>query len=299
MQIIRDETERTLEIVQTAYIDQLLERYGMVSCTPVGTPAEAQLKRLEPGDPAILPERERKRYMSMVGALLFLAMVSRPDIANAVQAVGRHLQAPGPDHMVAVKRVLRYLKGTRTVGLKFGATGARKHEAHLRELGINLPSSDKVVLFGYTDSDWASDPDKRRSTTGYTFVLEGGSVSWMSKLQPTVALSSAEAEYMAACAATQEAVYLRRLLEGLGFKQEGATLILEDNQGCIALSENPVHHQRTKHIDVRYHFVRERVESGEVKLVYVPTEHQLADLLTKPLFKPRVELLRTGVLGHW
>jgi hypothetical protein len=299
MQVIQDEAAGTLEIVQTAYIDQLLERYGMANCSPVSTPMEGQLKRLERDDPAVLPEPDRKRYMSIVGAVLYLAMVTRPDVAYAVQALGRHMQACGPEHMVAAKRLLRYLKGTRTLGIKYGADQAQRHEAHLQDLGIDLELGEKVVLFGYSDSDWANDPDKRRSTTGYTFVLEGGSVSWMSKLQPTVARSSTDAEYMAACAATQEAVYLRRLLEGLGYKQEGATLILEDNQGCIALSENPVNHQRTKHIDVQYHFVRERVESGEVRLVYVPTEHQLADILTKPLPKARVEELRKGMLGHW
>jgi hypothetical protein len=294
MQVGRDRASRTVEIRQTAYIDQMLARYGMAESKPVGTPAEGLLRRLYEGEGAV-----SARYMSMVGSLLYAALVSRPDIAFAVQAVARHLQASGPEHEIAVKRVLRYLQGTRDVGVKYGPAGARAHEAHLQQLGIDIAAGDKVVLVGYSDSDWGSDVDKRRSTTAYSFMIGGGSVSWASKLQPTVALSSAEAEYMAACAATQEAVYLRRLMEGLGYKQEAATVILEDNQGCIALSENPVLHQRTKHIDVRYHFVRERVESGEVRLVYVPTEHQLADLMTKPLNKPRVEFLRKGVLGYW
>ena len=126
----------------------------------------------------------------------------------------------------------------------------------------------------------------------------GGVVSWGSKLQPTVALSSAEAEYMAACAAVQEAIHLRLLMRDLGFEQKGATVIYEDNQGCIALSENPMFHKRTKHIDIRYHFIRERVASGEVVLKYVATEHQLADLLTKALPKPRVLALRKPILGY-
>lgn len=129
-------------------------------------------------------------------------------------------------------------------------------------------------------------------------MLDSGLVSWNSKLQPTVALSSAEAEYMAVCAAVQEAIHLRQLLKDLGFKQDQATVIFEDNQGCIALSENPVFHKRTKHIDIKYHFVRERVASGEIELRYVATEHQLADLLTKGLAGPRTVMLRSRIMGY-
>jgi hypothetical protein len=152
-------------------------------------------------------------------------------------------------------------------------------------------------VIAYCDADYAGDVDKRRSTTAYAFMLAGGSISWASKLQPTVATSTTEAEYMAAFFAVQEAIYVRRLMRDLGFEQR-MTQIMEDNQGCIFLSENPVFHQRTKHIDVKYHFVRERVESGEVKLVYVTTTDQLADLLTKPLERVRFEALRKQVLGY-
>ena len=129
-------------------------------------------------------------------------------------------------------------------------------------------------------------------------MLSGGAISWASKLQPTVALSSAEAEYMAVSAAVQDAIFLRDLMGDLGYGQAGATKIYDDNQGCIAMSENPVMHQRTKHIDIRHHFVRERVESGDIKLEYVPTEEQLADLLTKPLLRNRVISLREQVHGY-
>ena len=113
-----------------------------------------------------------------------------------------------------------------------------------------------VGLVGYSDSDWAGDIDTRRSTTGFVFMLSGGAISWSTRLQPTVAMSSTEAEYMAACATVQEAVYLRTLLSSISVQVPGPTTIYEDNQGCIALDSNPVHHKRTKHIDVRYHFVR-------------------------------------------
>ena len=276
MEVRRDLAARTLELSQTAYVDQVLERYGMAKCQEVGTPAEGTLTRLPKGEGSANHE-----YMSVVGSLLYAAEVSRPDIAYPVRVLGRHLQASGREHMTAAKRVLRYLKGTRELGIVYGGSGA-----------------NSLKMVGYSDADWAGDKETRRSTTAYVFMLAGGCVSWGSKLQPTVALSSAEAEYMAACSAAQEAIHLRRLMESLGFQQDEATTIHEDNQGCIAMSENPVQHQRTKHIDIRYHFVRERVESGDIKLTYVGTEHQLADLLTKPLNRERVQKLRASVMGN-
>ena len=160
------------------------------------------------------------------------------------------MQRSGPEHVTAAKRVLRFLQGTRSDGVKFHAV-----------------TNTKPELIGFCDADWGSDKDTRRSTTGYIFMLSGGSISWTSKLQPTVALSSTEAEYTVVSAAVQEAVFLRRLLGDLGFAQGDPTTIFEDNQGCIYTSENSGLQQRTKHIDLRHHFIRERVESGEIKLV--------------------------------
>jgi hypothetical protein len=221
-------------------------------------------------------------YMSMVGSLLYAAMVTRPDIAFAVQRLGRHLQAAGDEHYVAAKRVMRYLRATRTIGIKYTSSSGAPYV--------------KPVCF--CDADYGEDRDTRRSTTAYVFMLAGGAVSWGSRLQPTVALSSTEAEYMATCAAVQEVTYMRQLFTDLGFGQKHATTIYQDNQACIALSSNPIYHKRTKHIDVRYHYVRERVESGDVVLVHVPSERQLADLLTKPLPRVRLAMLRDYVLGY-
>lgn len=131
-------------------------------------------------------------------------------------------------------------------------------------------------MLGFSDADWAGDKETRRSTTGYLFKLAGGSISWASKLQASVSLSSTEAEYVAAAAATQEAIYLRRLLGGLGFIQEGPTAIMEDNQGCIALSLNPINHQRLKHVDLKFHFVREKVARRKWRWCgYLPTSSRL------------------------
>ena len=190
------------------------------------------------------------------------------------------MQTTGPEHVRAAKRVLRYIQGTKQLGLSYGGDLERPTE-----------------LVGMVDSDYASDLDSRRSTTGYLFAIGGGVVSYNSKRQPSVALSSTEAEYMAACSATQEAIYLRRLLADLGFEQAGPTVLLEDNQGCIAFSENPLHHKKTKHIDVRYHYTREQVAAGAIRLAFIPTEHQVADMFTKPLDGPRLTKLRGQILG--
>jgi hypothetical protein len=278
MEIHRDRSTRSLEVTQATYIQQMLERFGMMDCKSISTPAEGALPRSQSQTPAT----DSSLYMSIVGSLLYAAMVTRPDITYAVQSLGRHLQSSGPEHLAAAKRVLRYLQGTKKMGIKFSGGSTIRNK----------------LLTGYSDSDWGGDPDTRRSTTAYLFQFGGGPISWSSRLQPTVALSSAEAEYMAVCAATQESTYLRQLLSELGYPQADATTIYEDNQGCIALARNPVLHKRTKHIEIRYHFIRERIESGQVKLEYIPTQKQLADILTKALPKPQFEALRTTVMGY-
>lgn len=273
MAVKRNRAARTLEMSQEVYIDTVLKRFGMTDCKPVGTPAEGTLSRSKDAGPS-------RDYMSLVGSLLYAAMVTRPDIAYAVQALGRHLQSSTDEHFTAAKRVLRYLKGTKDLGLKFGLCAS------------------EATIKGYADADWASDKDTRRSVTGYLFMHGGAAISWSSKLQPTVALSSSEAEYMSACAAAQEAIHLRRLMGSLGYMQQGPTIIMEDNMGCIGMSENPIMHRRSKHIDIRFHFLREAVERGEVVLTFIPTVEQVADLLTKALPKTRTQALRGQMLGN-
>lgn len=274
MEIKRNRAKRELFITQKAYIETLLKRFQMDACKAVGTPAEGYLPR----DKEAGPNRE---YMRLVGSLLYAAIVSRPDISFAVQVLSRHLQGSNEEHFTAGKRVLRYLQGTKEIGLKYSNIG-----------------SMSTTLIGYADADWGGDRDTRRSVTAYAFKLGGAAISWGSKLQSTVALSSCEAEYMSASAAVQDAIHLRLLLKSLGFEQAGHTVIYEDNQGCIGMSENPILHKRSKHIDIRYHFIRECVSKGIVKLVYVETKRQLADLLTKPLLKPQILRIRPLLMGH-
>src|SRR5271163_474887 len=182
-----------------------------------------------------------------------------------------------PIHIQAVKRILQYLKGTKGYKLHFGG-----------QLG-----GQKLV--GYCDANWGNEINSRKSTSGYLFYLGGGVISWSSKRQPTVALSSTEAEYMALTHATKEAMWLRSLLKELEFGEEEyitATTIYEDNQSSIALAKNPVHHARTKHIDIQHHFIREKVDSKEIELIYLPTDDMHADTLTKPLPFPKFAKFR-------
>jgi hypothetical protein len=167
---------------------------------------------------------------------------------------------------MAVKRIFRYLQGTLQMKLQFGAT----------------PSNE---VLGYCDADWGGDLEDRRSTTGFVFMIGGGAISWSSKRQPTIALSTTEAEYMANTQATKEAIWITKLMMDLGYMEKKMMVIRCDNQGAISLTKNPTHHARTKHIDVQHHFVRERVENGEVRFECCPTEHMVADVLTKALSK--------------
>ena len=207
--------------------------------------------------------------------------MTRPDLAAAVGVLSQFAADPCPTHWQALKRVLRYLKSTETHGLQFSSCGSAK-------------------LLGYSDADWAGDIESRRSTSGYVFTLNNGCVSWRSKKQRSVALSSTEAEYMALSEATQEAVWLKVFLCELGeMTIDESVKIYEDNQGSIALAKNPEFHKRTKHIDIRYHFVREKVEDGQVNLVYCPTQDMLADMMTKPIVSVQFDFLRSklGIQG--
>ena len=272
--VIQDKEKNRVILHQKHYIEAILRKYGMDNANPVATPADANVK-LKKSDGVSKPVHQHT-YQSMVGSLLYAAMATRPDIAQAVSAVSKFNANPDASHLTAVKRILRYLKGTVNIALKY-------------------EKSVSGALIGYSDADWAGDQDDRRSTTGNIFLLSGGAVSWLSKKQATVALSTAEAEYIALSQAAQEGIWLKRLLCDLGVESM-PTVILEDNQGAIAIAKNPVNHSRTKHIDIRYHYIRECVQNGQIELQYCPTNDMKADIFTKPLARPQFEYLR-GEIG--
>ena len=203
-------------------------------------------------------------------------MISRPDIAVATGTLAQFMSNPNVQHWSGVKRVLRYLKGTMNYGLCYS-------------------KADDNQLVGFSDADWAGDLDRRRSTSGYTFHVGLSLVSWSSRKQVTVARSSTEAEYVALSSATQEAIWLRRLLSDISSQECPTTLINEDNQGAIELSKNAKHHERTKHIDIAHHFVRERVASNEIAVSYCPTNEMVADIMTKAIPRVKFQKFRSAL----
>jgi hypothetical protein len=275
LQIERNRAARTLSISQREYVSKLLTHTGMLDSRTAVTPLDlgAVLSKDDCPEPATPDITFVRQYQSAVGAVMYAMLGTRPDIAYAVTALSQFCSNPGQPHWNSLRRVLQYLRGTTDYRLTYGP---QSNAADSR-------MAQSLTLYGYCDSDWASDKDDRRSVTGYAFILGGGTVSWQAKKQHTVALSSVEAEYMAASQAAKEALWLRALLRELGMHTSSPTTLCSDSQGSIALSKNPEHHARSKHIDIRHHFIREQVAAGSINLVYVPTEDMAADVLTKPL----------------
>jgi len=208
-------------------------------------------------------------YKAVVGSLMYAMVATRADLAFPMSVLSQHMSKSGPKHWTAVKRVMRYLQGTLQTKLVLGGKS--------------------LVLVGFCDANCAGDTSDRRSTTSYVFMLGDNAISWNSKKQPTIALSTTEVEYMAISQCTREALWLRQMLSDVGFEQEKSTPIMCDNQCAIALVKNPTHHSRSKHIDIQHHFICKKVESDVIEMRYVSTAHMVADVLTKALAKPRHE----------
>ena len=255
---------------QSAYAKKILENAGMWKCNLTRSPMDQklQLDKDEDGQPVNSTE-----YRSVVGSLRYLTH-TRPDITFAVGVVSRFMERPTVKHQQAVKQILRYVKGTVNHGLAYARNGTKK------------------VITGYTDSDLAGDVVDRRSTGGMCFYLNGSLISWASQKQRVIALSSCEAEYMAATTAACQSIWLRGLLGEISGQQVGAVVLCIDNKSAIELMKNPVLHGRSKHIDVRFHFIRECIERGELVIKYVGTQEQRADILTKALGRVKFEEMK-------
>ena len=261
---------RYLRLSQRRYTLDILHRFGLRDCNPVATPAVPQGSNNRISDGTPLDQDAASLYRTMVGALLWLALGSRPDIAFAVSTLTRHMKSPTDRAMTAAKRVLRYLSGNTDASLHYNSNPCR--------------------LVGESDSSWANDLDSRRSFAGYIFSFSnGGAISWSSRLQRCVALSSTEAEYIGCCESGKEAVWLRKLANDLGVDTSEPTLIRQDNDGAKALTEDVVFHRRSKHIDTRYHYVRDLVNDKSVRFHHTPGTDLAADIFTKPLSKPALQ----------
>ncbi|KAK0579794.1 hypothetical protein LWI29_031544 [Acer saccharum] len=231
------QSEKGIFISQSIYAKEILKRFGMEKCNPVTTPVETglELRKNERGDV------DPTYFKSLVGSLRYLTC-TRPDILYGVGLVSRYMETPDQSHLNAAKRILRYIKGTINDGILY-------------------TKCEDCRLIGYSDSDWGRDLDERKSTTGFTFFMGDTAFTWSSKKQAIVTLSSCEAEYVAACSAVCHGIWIRNVLQYLGFPQVNPTEIYIDNRSAIALAKNPVFHERSKHIDTRYHFIREHVKN--------------------------------------
>ncbi|KAL9447690.1 hypothetical protein AB3S75_015212 [Citrus x aurantiifolia] len=253
---------------QRKYVLDLLGETGLLGCKMVETPIDPNLKL----QPAKIEEvKDREQYQKFVGKLIYLSH-TRPDIAFAVSMVSQFMHSLGAEHFEAVYRILRYLKGTPGRGIMF-----KKH-GHLQ-------------VEVYTDADWAGSVTDRRSTSGYCSFVGGNLVTWRSKKQNVVARSSAEAEFRAVAHGICEVMWIKRILEELKFTFSTHLKVYCDNKAAISIAHNPVLHDRTKHIEVDKHFIKEKLNTGIICMTYLPTTEQLADVLTKGLHKKQFDKL--------
>ncbi|KAK1414103.1 hypothetical protein QVD17_29844 [Tagetes erecta] len=245
-------------ICQKKYVLDLLAETGMIDCKPVDTPMIVNQKLYMEEEAELA---DKGRYQRIVGKLIYLSH-TRPDIAYAVGVVSQFMHRPQVSHMEAALRIIRYLKGTPDHGVLFKANGHLETQV-------------------YTDADWAGDKGNRRSTSGYFTLVGGNLVTWRSKKQKVVALSSAEAEFRGIARGLTEALWIRKLLKEIGYPPTQTSKIMCDNKAAIQISENPVQHDRTKHVEVDRHFIKEKLENGIIELPFIRSEDQLADILTK------------------
>ncbi|KAJ0391337.1 hypothetical protein P43SY_011673 [Pythium insidiosum] len=274
-----EQSNEKIAIHQGKYTRLILDKYGYADANKVGNPMETNTHLV-----AASSDEELEKnfdYRGALGMLMYLATSTRPDIAYAVGQLSRFAAAPTVKHVGTIKRVMRYLAGTVEQGIVY----SRQQK-----------TSDSIDLQGYCDSDWAGDAETRKSTTGFVFTLAGGAVSWMSRRQTIIALSTAEAEYVAACEAAMEATGEANILKEINVK------IGIDNQSAHVMATSPTFSRRTRHIELRWHYVREQVQRGTIQLMKIVGSANPADAFTKPLNKNRIkmlnELMGVGAAGR-
>jgi hypothetical protein len=277
LHVQRDRPNRTLRIDQGQYIQALISRFRLVDAKPVTLPVADRHTLYKAQDTE--SRADQSLYQQAIGCLTWVSKGTRPDLGYAVGQLSQHCSEPTVRHWNAVLRVLRYLKGTKHYAIGYGFQGATGSQSP-------KPTVDSR-LQGYCDADYAGDTVDRHSITGHIYMLNGGPITWNSTKQRCVATSTTESEYIALAESGKQGQWLRALLKELQCTNYltdtlGAP-IYSDNQACIAISQDPISHQRTKHIDVRYHYIRELIAYGKTTVEYLPTESMLADILTKPL----------------
>ncbi len=310
IKIERNETERTIMMSQVQYIEDLLKCFGQENSKEDSTPELHGhiLSRADcPTDEDEIEAMKRVPYRAAIGKLSYLASTTRPDITHAVHQVSQYQNNPGRSHWEAVKKIIRYLKGTKEMKLTY-------HCENLFSLTDLTPSNFHLSV--YTDSDWGGNHNDGTSTTGYLVQINGQTISWGSKKQHSVALSTAEAEYMALTEGAKELLWQQTLLLeilhmcagqeeklkiGKVMNEETAPSLIKstlycDNQAAVAMVKNETHHQRSKHIALKYHFIREKVENKKMNVEWVNTQQQLADIFTKPLPRDQFHMLKDTIM---
>lgn len=257
-------------VKQSCYAKKILEEFGMSQCNATKFPMDlgTKLHSDKGGKPV-----DATQYRRVIGCLRYL-LHTRPDLAYSVGVASRFMEKPTTMHMNAVKQILRYLKGTVELGLVYTQGGSED------------------VLVGYSDSDVGGDLVGRRSTAGMAFYMGESLITWCSQKQKTVALSFCEAEFMAATFAAKQALWLRSLMAEITATEPKVVTLFVDNNSAIALMKNPIFHGKSKHIDIKYHFIRECVERGQIAVKRVCTEEQKADALTKSLSAGKLAVMR-------
>lgn len=268
---------------QKTYCERLLQHYGFSEMHPSRVPMEVNTHFGKRDNEHAAHESNETidfPYREIIGSLMYLVTNTRPDLAYSVGQLSRYVECPSAEHVGALKKVLRYLAGTKSLGIRYKS-----------------PKSQKLIvgmhLTGFSDSDWAADPDSRQSLTGYVFTMCGGAISWASRKQTCVAQSSSEAEYVALGEAAMEGKSFFNTLSQVFAMDVGENMIdlHVDNQSSIMLATQPTYGRKTRHIELKWHYVRDLVQKKEIVLVKVPTEDNPADLLTKPLTRKRIDKL--------
>ena len=274
LHITRDRDQHFIHLDQRRYLERVLKRFGHEFYNPVAVPTDPNsVAQLILGEASATTEPvENYPYRECVGCLQWASIGTRFDITYAVSNAARFSSCPKSPHVGAVKRILKYIKGTIGHRITYG----RSDNLH--------------QLKAYCDADFAFDLDDRKSRSGFILMMNNGPIAWGSRKQTCTSVSTTESEYVAACLATQELLWMRRLLASIRSPQQVPTTLFCNNQAAVRLSINPVFHQRTKHIDTKYHKTRDAQHDGEISIAYVPTREQLADLLTKAL--PRDQFIR-------
>ena len=277
LNISRDRPNKRVFISQSHMIEKLSSRFGMSKMIPKTIPADPSIRLIASKCPKSEGEKTTSPYpyREAVGALLYLALMTRPDISYAVGQVSKYCQNPNESHWNAVTQIFAYLNGTMDFGIWLGG--------------------ERTGLIGYTDADFAGDKSDYRSTSGSIFFFHGGPVSWSSKKQSCTALSTTEAEYIAACEATKTAVWLSCLLQDFSGTDQQKVPMYCDNESAVRLAYNAEFHQRTKHVLVRYHYIRQQVAEGKIEVKYISTTDQLADIFTKALPSPKFISMRKRI----